>query len=253
MSASPVAEAVSVTPASEFDVVAICAHPDDAEALAGGTLRLEVERGRRVAIVDLTAGERGSRGTPARRAEEAAEAARVLGVAHRECLHLPDAALASDTPQVDRVVVALRRLRPAVVVTHHPDGRHPDHDAASRLVGRACFLAGLVHYLPGEGTPHRPLRVVRALPALVHDATAPTFVVDVSRQWDTKMRALRAHASQFLPLPGTSPSVLDDALANVELSARWHGRSIGAAYGEAFVTRAPPALPGLLPFAKAHE
>jgi N-acetylglucosamine malate deacetylase 1 len=237
----------------DVDIAAICAHPDDAEVLAGGTLRLEVERGRRVAIVDLTAGERGSRGTPARRAEEASEAARILGVAHRECLHLPDAALANDASQTDPLVAALRRLRPAVVVTHHPDGRHPDHDAASRLVSRACFLAGLIHYLPGEGTPFRPPRIVRALPVLGHDATLPSFVVDVSRQWGIKMRAVRAYASQFRSPPGTPRGPLDDALASLELSARWHGRSIGVAYGEAFVTREPPALPGLLPHAATHE
>jgi bacillithiol biosynthesis deacetylase BshB1 len=247
-----VAEPTPAPARPDFDLAAICAHPDDAEALAGGTLRLEVERGRRVAIVDLTAGERGSRGTPARRAEEAAEAARILGVAHRECLRLPDAALAVDTPQIDRVVAALRRLRPAIVVTHQPDGRHPDHDAASRLVGRACFLAGLVAYLPGEGTPFRPRRIVRALAVLGHDATPPTFVVDISAQWETKMRAVRAYASQFQPPPGTAHGFLDDALANIELSARWHGRSIGVAYGEGFVTREPPALTGLLPFAATH-
>src|SRR3954470_21237913 len=102
-----------------FDIVGICAHPDDAELVMGGTLAREAARGRRVALVDLTRGESGSRGTPETRAAEAAEAARILGVAHRESLGLPDAQLCNVTEQKDKVVAALRRLRPRVVILPH--------------------------------------------------------------------------------------------------------------------------------------
>ncbi len=226
-------------------IAAVCAHPDDAETLAGGTLRREVERGRRVALVDLSAGERGSRGTPQLRAEESGAAALVLGVAHRECLGLPDAGIGTAAAHRDHLVEALRRLRPAIVITHHPTGRHPDHDATSRLVIEAAHLAGLANYLPGAGAPFRPSLVLHALATLHPDPAPPAFVVDITVQWPTKLLAVRAYASQFLPAPGTPANALDGALESMELAARWHGRSIGVARGEGFVTAAPLAVADL--------
>ncbi len=229
----------------DFDVAAFCAHPDDAELLAGGTLRREAARGRKVAIVDLTAGERGSRGTPGLRATEAAAAARILGVAHRECLGLPDAGLALETAHKDRVVEALRRLRPRVVITHHPAQRHPDHANANPLVTQAVYLAGLAGYLPGVGTPYRPMQILAALGLPGDEDVRPIFVVDICGQWDAKMQAVRAYASQFLRAPGTPHGALDGVFEHVELTARWHGRRIGVAYGEGFVTATPIALDGV--------
>ena len=148
----------------DFDLAAFFAHPDDAELVVGGTLAREAARGRRVAIVDLTRGESGSRGTPEGRAAEAAEAARVLGVAHRESLGLPDSRLVAVPEQRDLVVGALRRLRPQVVVTQHWEQRHPDHAATSRLVADAAFVAGLRNYRPDLGPAFRPRKIVYALP-----------------------------------------------------------------------------------------
>ena len=230
-----------------FDVVAICAHPDDAELGMGGTLALEAARGRRVALVDLTRGECGSRGTPQIRAAEATEAARILGVAHRECLNLPDARLAPSQEQKDAVVGALRRLRPRVVLLQYWEQRHPDHAAASRLVYEACFLAGLRNYEPGLGTPFRPLKLVYALPMTEGVDVKPTFVVDVTSVWDTKMRAVRAYASQFTPATGESVTLPFDRFQQaVELAARRQGQLIGVTYGEAFVTREPLQVQDLL-------
>src|SRR5688572_5602567 len=122
-------------PKSEsYDIVGICAHPDDAELVMGGVLVREADRGRRIALVDLTRGEAGSRGTPETRAREAAEATRLLGIAHRECLGLPDARLTTGQAERDAVVGVLRRLRPRVVITMHWEQRHPDHAATSRVV-----------------------------------------------------------------------------------------------------------------------
>jgi bacillithiol biosynthesis deacetylase BshB1 len=168
---------------SDFDLAAVCAHPDDAELIMGGTIARETGRGRRVALVDLTRGESGSRGTPETRAAEAAEAARILGVAHRESLGLPDAGLAVVPEQKDPLVAVLRRLRPQVVLLQHWEQRHPDHAAASRLVYDACFLAGLRNYRSDLGPPHRPRKLIYAVTMTEATEVAPTFVVDITASW----------------------------------------------------------------------
>ena len=149
---------------ADFDIAGMCAHPDDAELVMGGTLAVEAARGRRVAIVDLTRGEMGSRGTEETREKEAREAARILGVAHRESLGLPDARLAPTPEQKDAVVAALRRLRPRVVLLQHWEQRHPDHAAASRIIYEASFLAGLRAYRPDLGAAFRPFKLAYTLP-----------------------------------------------------------------------------------------
>jgi N-acetylglucosamine malate deacetylase 1 len=221
-----------------FDIAGICAHPDDAELVMGGTLALEARRGRRVALVDLTRGESGSRGTPAAREAEAAAAARILGVAHRESLGLPDGALSPTTGQKDTVVAALRRLRPRVVITQHWDQRHPDHAAASRIVYEASFLAGLKNYKPELGPAFRPFKIAYT-PGVTEPAEIPpSFVVDITATWETKMRAIRAFASQFTPEPGESVALPFDSFQHaVEVAARRQGQRIGVDFGEAFVTR----------------
>jgi bacillithiol biosynthesis deacetylase BshB1 len=232
---------------ADFDIAAICAHPDDAELVMGGTLALEARRGRRVAVVDLTRGECGSRGTPETRAGEAAEAARVLGVGHRESLGLPDARLSPTPEQKDAVVAALRRLRPQVVLLPHWEQRHPDHAAASRIVYEASFLAGLRNYRPDLGAAFRPRKLVYAPSTTEAVSVAPTFVVDITSVWDTKTRAVAAFASQFTPGPGETVALaLDRFRQSMELAARRYGQRIGVTYGEGFVTREPLAVADLL-------
>lgn len=227
-----------MTAATAFDIAGICAHPDDAELVMGGTVVLEARRGRRVALVDLTRGESGSRGTPQQREAEAAEAARILGVAHRESLGLPDGALSPTTEQKDVLVAALRRLRPRVVIAQHWDQRHPDHAAASRIVYEASFLAGLKNYKPELGPPFRPFKIAYT-PGVTEPAEIPpSFVVDITSAWDTKMKAIRAFASQFTPEPGETVSLPFDRFQHaVEVHARRQGQRIGVDFGEAFVTR----------------
>jgi bacillithiol biosynthesis deacetylase BshB1 len=226
-----------------FDIAGICAHPDDAELVMGGALALAAARGRRIALVDLTRGEAGSRGTPEIRAAEAAEAARILGVQQRESLGLPDARLTLDPDARDRVVEAVRRLRPRVVVLQHWEQRHPDHAAASRLVYDACFVAGLRNYRPDLGPAFRPTKLVYSVTMTEAADVAPSFVVDVTSVWETKMRAVAAFASQFTPGPdGAGPSPLDRFRETIELSARRHGQRIGVRYGEGFVLREPLAI-----------
>ena len=230
-----------------FDLCAICAHPDDAELTMGGTIAREAARGRRIALVDLTRGEAGSRGTPEIRAAEAEAAARILGAAHRESLGLPDARLAPTPEARDAVVEALRRLRPQVVLLPHWEQRHPDHAVASRLVYDAAFVAGLRGYRPELGAAFRPRKLVYALPTTEGTEIAPSFVVDITATFETKMRAVAAFASQFTPAAGESASLpLDRFRENAELAARRNGQRIRVRYGEAFVTREPVEVQDLL-------
>jgi bacillithiol biosynthesis deacetylase BshB1 len=223
-----------------FDIAGICAHPDDAELVMGGTVYLEARRGRRVVLLDLTRGECGSRGTPEQREAEATAAARILGVARRESLGLPDGALWPTTDQKDVLVAALRRLRPRVVITQHWEQRHPDHAAASRIVYDASFLAGLKNYKPELGPAFRPFKLVYA-PGVTEPAEIqPSFVVDITAAWETKMKAIRAFASQFTPETGETVSLPFDRFQHaVEVAARKQGQRIGVDFGEAFVTREP--------------
>ena len=178
-----------------LDVLAVMAHPDDAEIFCGGALIKSAEAGERTGVLDLTAGEAGSRGTIESRAREAADAAEVLGLAERRCAGLKDTGLANDGDS--RIVVAglIRTLRPRVVVTHWTGGRHPDHRAAAALVRDASFMAGLRNF-PAEGPPHRPEKLIHAL-AFTQEPVKPTFVVDITSQMDRKIKALAAYGTQF--------------------------------------------------------
>jgi bacillithiol biosynthesis deacetylase BshB1 len=177
------------------DVLAIAAHRDDVELTCGGTLIKAARQGRRTGIIDLTRGEMGTRGSAELREEEAARAGAVLGVAARETLALPDAGI-TNTPDTRAALARLiRRLRPRVVIAPPQQGRHPDHRVAAELIRDACFVAGLARVAP-ELPPHRPLKVIHAI-AYREDYQKPTFVVDVSAEFDQKMEAIRCYGSQF--------------------------------------------------------
>lgn len=187
-----------------LDLLAVMAHPDDAELLCGGALIRSAERGRRVGVVDLTRGESGSFGSAELRREEADAAAEVMGLAVRRNAGLPDAALRNTPSARLRVAGLIRELRPRVVVTHWREGRHPDHRVAAELVYDACYLAGLRNLdttpdddeARGEPTAFRPFKVVYAT-AYREDADPPDLVVDVTEQMERKLEALRAYGSQF--------------------------------------------------------
>jgi bacillithiol biosynthesis deacetylase BshB1 len=230
-----------------FDILAVGAHPDDVELVMGGTVARETARGRRVALVDLTRGECGSRGTPETRVEEAQAAARILGAAHRETLELPDAGLQPTPGQRNTVLAVVRRLRPQVVLTQHGEQRHPDHAAASRIVYEACFFAGLRNYRPDLGPPWRPRKLAYAVTMTEVSDIRPSFVVDITPVWETKLRAIAAYESQWTPPPGETDKLpLDLFRERVELAGRRHGQRIGVPYGEAWVTREPLVVDDLL-------
>ncbi len=218
------------------DLLAVMAHPDDAELLCGGTLARAADQGHRTGIVDLTRGELGSRGTAELRAKEAVAAAKVLGVAERVNAGLPDGHLAN-TDAARRIVVEhIRRLRPGVVLLQYITSRHPDHRVASELVRDACFLSGLKNY-PADGQPFRPAKLCHAL-SFREDAVKPSFVVDISAQFDRKLAAIACFASQFDGVtqagemyPTGQP--LDDLIATQN---GHYGSLIRARFGEPFWT-----------------
>jgi len=221
-----------------LDVLAVMAHPDDAELLCGGALAVSADRGERVGILSLTDGGKGTHGSAAERAREADRAAEILGVSVRTCAGLPDAEL-MHTPEHRRVVVEqIRALRPRVVVTHWTAGRHPDHRLTAELVGDACFLAGLKRY-PADGEPFRPFKLVYAT-AFREDADPPSFVIDVTDHMERKLQAIAAYGSQFggksgvgEVFPGGERPILEQVKA---ACARW-GSLVRVPYGEPFRTR----------------
>jgi N-acetylglucosamine malate deacetylase 1 len=178
-----------------LDLLAIMAHPDDAELLCGGTLIKSASRGRRVGVLDLTAGEMGSSGSVTIRAREAAAAAERMGLVERRCAGLPDSGLENDVEARHVVAEHLRALKPGVVITHWKTGRHRDHRIASELVRDACFLSGLKR-LDVAGEPFRPRKLVFAT-AFREDADPPDFVVDVSDQMNRKLEVIELYGSQF--------------------------------------------------------
>lgn len=218
-----------------LDLLAVMAHPDDAELLCGGALIKSASRRRRVGVLDLTAGEMGSSGSAAVRAREAAAAAAQMGLAERRCANLPDSALVNDAESRRVVAGHLRELRPRVVVTHWKVGRHRDHRIASELVRDACYLSGLKKLDVG-GEPFRPLKLVYAT-AFREDADPPDFVVDISEQIDRKLDVLASYTSQFdgaLQAGEVFPAGDRDLLAQVRAKSAHYGSLIRVRYGEPF-------------------
>jgi bacillithiol biosynthesis deacetylase BshB1 len=180
---------------TSVDILAIGAHPDDIELICGGTLVRAQMLGRRTGILDLSAGELGSRGTRELRAREAENAARLMGVSVRENLGFPDGGIVNTPEMRARIAVVIRRLEPSIVITHSLHGRHPDHPVVAQLVRDSCFVAGLKKIEPGT-PPHRPRKVLHAL-SFREDYQKPTFVVDITDAFEKKLEAVAAYASQF--------------------------------------------------------
>lgn len=220
-----------------IDLLAIAPHPDDAELLSGGTLIRAKDAGHATAVIDLTAGELGSRGTPEVRKAESEAAARVLGLQVRRVLGLPDARIRNDEESRVRLVEALRELRPRVVILPYLDGRHPDHRVASTLGYDACYLAGLKNY-PASGSAHRPKKILYTM--AYHEHTMkPSFVVDTSEVFDRKLEAIHCYRSQFDGVNALGELFPADVPLYdlVRIQDAHYGSLIRAAYGEPFYTR----------------
>lgn len=218
----------------QVDLLAIAAHRDDAELTCGGTLAKAARAGRRVGIVDLTAGESGTRGDAATRAREAERAAQCLGIAVRLNAGLPDAHLHNDEPSRRTLVEVIRTMRPRVAILPYPMGRHPDHRVTAELARDACYLAGLAKY-DAPGAPHRPFKVIYAL-AYREDPVRPSFVVDISDTFETKMQAIRCYASQFegATAAGEIYPTGQDLYELIRVQSAHYGSLIRRPYGEPY-------------------
>ena len=220
------------------EIVAIAAHRDDVELTCGGTLAHAAKQGHRTGIIDLTAGEMGTRGSAEVREREAARAAGILGVAERVNMGFPDAGVFNTHENRAALVREIRRLRPAVVLAPALSGRHPDHRITAELVRDACFLAGLAKFAPAAGVPpHRPRKVVHCL-SYREDHVKPTFVVDVSDVFETKMAAIAAFESQFAGAvqAGEVFPTTESLFDVIRHHAAHYGSLIRARYGEPYLT-----------------
>ncbi len=220
----------------ELDLLSIAAHPDDTELTCGGTVIKMVEAGYRVGVLDLTAGEAGTRGTVVLREQESKRASKVMGIAHRETLYLPDAGIEDVREYKIKIAQKIRELHPRTVILPYWEGRHPDHYKTGRIGYEACFLAGLER-LPLEGTPHRPHKIIYA--TLYVPSVRPTFVVDITAQFDKKLKAILCYASQFSSRKDSQNlfPARTDLRERIGSLARHYGLMIGVRYGESFVTR----------------
>jgi N-acetylglucosamine malate deacetylase 1 len=222
----------------KLDLLAMAAHPDDVELTCGGTLIKMARSGYAVGIMDLTAGEMGTRGSIEIRRKEAAAAARLLGVKHRENLGLPDAHLEMRMEYKLAIAGRIRALRPHTVILPYWEGRHPDHYNAARLGYEGCFLAGLKR-LDLQGEAYRPFKI---LYSTTYDRSVrPSFVVDISREFARRSRAILAYRSQFQPVGRERKSKvylpLDRLVQEVHLVARFYGDMVGVEYAEPFLAK----------------
>jgi bacillithiol biosynthesis deacetylase BshB1 len=217
------------------DVLAIAAHRDDVEQTCGGTLLRMHSIGVLTAILDLTRGEAGTRGSAEDRAAEAAEAARILGVGWREALDIPDGRVENTWENRLKIVEVLRRVRPRVVILPYWTGRHPDHYNSSTLGYEACFLSGLAKIETGAA-PHRPFKIVYA--ALYADVR-PSFVVDITPFIEDRHRALMAYTSQYAnQSAGSGLFVPEEEIRERTFAeARHYGTLAGVRYAEPFVQK----------------
>lgn len=217
------------------DVLAIAAHRDDVEQTCGGTLLRMAARGLRTAILDLTRGEAGTRGTAEDRAREAAEAARLLGVGRREALDFPDGAIENTLENRKKIVQVVREVRPRVVILPYWQARHPDHAIVAALGYEACFLSGLAKIETGHA-PHRPFKIVYA--SLYADVR-PSFIVDITSFIEQRHGALMAYKSQYAnQAAGNALFVPEEEIRERTFAeARHYGLLAGVKYGEPFVQK----------------
>jgi bacillithiol biosynthesis deacetylase BshB1 len=239
--------------APSLDILAIAAHRDDVEQTCGGTLLKMAQRGQRTGVLDLTQGEMGTRGTAEDRAREATEAARILGVGWRRGLDIPDGRVENTWENRLKVASVIRETRPRVVILPYWKGRHPDHYTCSVLGYEACFLAGLSKLVlssqflvPSEASsgggkneplaPHRPFKIIYA--TLYYDVR-PTFVVDISQQFEAKFASILAYKSQFSDQEAGKDlfPAHNEIRARVDATARYYGMLGGVTYAEPFLQK----------------
>lgn len=236
----------------KVDILAFAAHPDDIELASSGTVLKHIEMGYTVGIVDLTQGELGSRGSAEIRSQESSESAKILGISFRKNLKLKDGFFEINEQSLSLVIQEIRSAEPKIVLANSLSDRHPDHGRASQLISRACFLSGLPKIITHQNNvpqnPHRPKSVFH----YIQDYNiGPDFIVDITNQYDRKMKSILAFKSQFYnpnesqnePITPISSKEFMDFLEGRALE---FGRLIGTKYGEGFKVDRPIGIDDLM-------
>lgn len=221
----------------KLDILAFGAHPDDIELGAGGTLIAHKKMGYSFGIIDLTLGELGTRGTTQIRLKEAATASKIMGSTVRENLTFKDGFFQNDAKHQLAVIKMIRKYRPDVVICNSLEDRHPDHGRAGALLEESCFYAGLEKIKTGTLQPWRPKQILHYIQ---YQDLKPTILIDISEAMELKMKAIRAHSSQFYDPKSKEPSTLisqPEFLENLKNRASYYGQYIGARYAEGFITK----------------
>jgi bacillithiol biosynthesis deacetylase BshB1 len=226
---------LDLSDAPALDVLAIAAHPDDVEQTCGGTLMKMSEAGYRSGVLDLTAGDMGTRGSPEIRMEESQTAALIMGLAWRGNLQMPDARLENNVALRMTLMGVIRRLKPRTVILPYWEARHPDHYRTTELAFEACFLAGLKK-MDDQAEPHRPHKIIYSS---MYANVPPSFVVDITPYFERRMESLFAYVSQYGEQAegATLFPNHDEIVDRLRSIARYFGNLIGAKYGEPFAVK----------------
>jgi len=230
----------------KLHILAIAAHPDDIELDCAGTLIKHARMGQAVGILDLTEGELGTRGTAALRRVEADNAGIVMGVKVRENAQIADGFFRNDEAHQRKLIAYIRHYRPEIVIANALADRHPDHGRGGRLIADACFLAGLRKIeTEREGLAQQPWRPKRVYHMQQDRVYEPTFIVDISGEFETKMEAIKCYKSQFHDPASSEPVTYiatEGFLNNIKYRDALMGRRIGVQYAESFISENVPGI-----------
>ena len=235
---------------NKLHILAIAAHPDDIELGCAGTLIKHAAMGQKVGVVDLTEGELGTRGSVAERYAEAAKAAAIMGLAVRENAKIRDGFFKNDEEHQKRIIYFIRKFQPEIVITNAPEDRHPDHGRGFQLVSDACFLAGLkkIETFNEDGSPQAAWRPKRVFSLIQDRQLEPTFIVDISQEFEAKMESVLAYGTQFYNANSNEPATYiatQNFTEQIKYRDSLLGKRIGTQYGEGFISVNIPGIASL--------
>lgn len=224
----------------KLDILAFGVHPDDVELGCAGTIMASIDQGKKVGIVDLTRGELGTRGTPTTRTQEAAAAAKIMGVQVRENLDMADGFFVNDEAHQRKIIALIRKYQPEIILANAPEDRHPDHGRSAKLVSDAAFLSGLrkvetIH----EGISQTAWRPAYTFHYIQDRFIQPSFVIDITAYMERKMEAVLAYGTQFTNADTSEPQTYISSpqfLETVKARALMLGKRIGVGYAEGYIT-----------------
>lgn len=224
----------------KLDILAFGVHPDDVELGCAGTLMASIDQGKKVGIVDLTRGELGTRGTPITRTQEAAAAAKIMGVDIRENLDMADGFFANDEAHQRKIISIIRKYQPDIILANAPEDRHPDHGRSAKLVSDAAFLSGLRKIETiDEGIAQNAWRPAYTFHYIQDRFIQPSFVIDITPFMERKMEAVLAYGTQFASADTSEPQTYISSpqfLETVKARALMLGKRIGVGYAEGYIT-----------------